>query len=194
MIAPMPKTLAMANCSEVPDDNISLLLTAKSAYEAPAPSASTIPTVADPWPDPLLAPVKMMTPTTAHAVATHQRAFGVTLNQSQLIAPVSAGAEPSATTVPIVTPLRCTAAKKVSWYPAIPAPAQSQARSRTVARLSEREVPRAASWRRSAPITMRLVPTANEFAPDGPSAAAVPVVPKQIAEKRIDRRARIHQR
>ena len=126
MIAPMPKTLAMANCSEVPVDNISLLLTAKIAYEAPAPSASRIPTVADPWPAPLLAPVKMMTPTTAHAVATHQRTFGLTLNQSQLIAPVSAGAEPSATTVPIVTPLRCTAAKKVSWYPAIPAPAQSQ--------------------------------------------------------------------
>jgi hypothetical protein len=54
--------------------------------------------------------------------------------------------------------------------------------------------PSAKSWSRRAPITIRLVPTASEFAVAGPSAAAVPVVPKQIAEKRMVRRARIHQR
>ena len=43
-------------------------------------------------------------------------------------------------------------------------------------------------------MTIRLVPTASELASEGPRAAAVPVVPKQIAEKRIVRRAGICQR
>jgi hypothetical protein len=55
------------------------------------------------------------TPRQASVVAANQLRWGTVRSTSQPPRPASAGADPSATTVPTATPVSLTAAKKHSW-------------------------------------------------------------------------------
>src|SRR5829696_8878820 len=128
------------------------------------------------------------TPAHASAVAAAQRAGGRRPCSSHSSAPVSAGAEPSATIVPTATPVSSTAAKNDTWYTATPAaPASTAPRAHTGPR--PRRTTSANSTSSAPPHAIRAAPTAAGSMPSGPSACAVPVVPKQRAARRIWRRA-----
>ena len=85
-----------------------------------------------------------------------------------------------ATTVPVATPVRATAAKKKSWYPArvtiaVPVAASGHPCLCNWWRLS------ASTSRAAPPTSRRTAPTAGGVAPVGAKACAVPVVPQPIA-------------
>ena len=105
------------------------------------------------------------------------------------------GAEPSATTVPTATPFTAVPAKNAGWYASTPtAPITTSSQEGSGCRVAApgvgaADVPvaprrRPATWRARAtspsappPMRMRAAPTDAELA-SGPSAWAVPVVPK----------------
>ena len=108
--APNPNILCIASVKEAPAFMALLLATAKSEYEAPAPSASRTP-VRLKWVKPF-APVRQTIPIVVMIVAFNQRRLGTSLLIRYPIIPVSAGADPIAVNVPTATPVERTAEKK----------------------------------------------------------------------------------
>src|SRR5689334_14019635 len=139
-------------------------------------------------------PPSRTTPITAHPVATNHGRDGSRRVTSHSSSPVSAGAAPSATTVPTATPLERTPAKNVGWYASTAAPPSSTTpgdslgtATRTGAR---RAVHHATAASRLPPATIRVNPTAVVDAASGPYACAVPVVPKHTAAAMTSRTGR----
>src|SRR5829696_9168767 len=125
------------------------------------------------------------TPVQASGVARAQRPVSGSPSSRRPATPARAGADPSATTVPTATPVRSTAAKNESWYMAIAAAITPSSRRGHGAAAAG--TARATSSSRAPPMAIREAPTVSGAA-SGPSAWAVPVVPKQTAARRTRRR------
>lgn len=112
-IAPRPKIRNIASVILTPFVRARLLDTANIEYEAPAPIARRNPRKLKS--ERPLDVLKIMIPNVVINVAMNHRLVGFSRFIRNATIPVNAGAEPSAVTVPIATPVLLTAEKKVIW-------------------------------------------------------------------------------
>ena len=112
-IAPREKILNIAVVTLTPTPSARRLVTANSEYEAPAPIARKNPRKLKSEVPCEVA--KNMIPDVVTSVANNHRGLGFSRVKKYAIRPVRAGADPSAVTVPMATPVLFTAEKKVIW-------------------------------------------------------------------------------